>query len=235
MTEAARSYNILVSMQSGSFLSKWCRLDNLREPRWERRPEERPQEILDAAFEVFSEKGYRATRLEEVAERAGATKGAIYHYFEGKEELLVRTVTDRMRTVFSDMTRTLHQVERTPSAYLEAGLRRAWEFWLSDEFGRMFRLMFGEVRAEQPALFVTWLTEGPLHGWTVIAELIEAGKKTGEFRPDVDSAVAARLITCGLAFHAVLQQHVGEGIVPRLDPDLVFSSTFDMFMRGLRR
>lgn len=210
-------------------------MDGPREPRWERRPDERPQEILDAAFEVFSERGYRATRLEEVAQRAGATKGAIYHYFEGKEELLVRTVTDRMRSVFSDIARTLDHAERTPSAHLEAGLRRAWEFWLSDEFGRMFRLMFGEVRAEHPALFATWLTEGPLHGWIIIAELIEAGKKMGEFRPDVDSAVAARLITCGLAFNAVLQQHVGEGIVPQLDADRVFRSTFDVFMRGLLR
>lgn len=205
-----------------------------REPRWERRPEERPREILDAAFEVFSEKGYRATRLEEVAERAGATKGAIYHYFDGKEDLLLRTIAERMRSVFTELTRTLDEVERTPVAHLEAGLRRAWDFWLSEEFGRMFRLMFAEVRAEHPALFDAWLTEGPLHGWGVIAQLIEAGKEAGEFRADADSAVAARLITCGLAFHAVLQRHVGTGIVPELGPDRVFKHTFDLFVRGLR-
>jgi AcrR family transcriptional regulator len=205
-----------------------------REPRWERRPEERPREILDAAFEVFSEKGYRATRLEEVAERAGATKGAIYHYFDGKEDLLLRTIAERMRSVFTDLVRTLGEAERTPVAHLEAGLRRAWDFWLSEEFGRMFRLMFAEVRAEHPALFDAWLTEGPLHGWGVIAQLIEAGKEAGEFRADADSAVAARLITCGLAFHAVLQRHVGTGIVPELGPDRVFEHTFDLFVRGLR-
>lgn len=205
-----------------------------REPRWERRPEERPQEILDAAFEVFSEKGYRATRLEEVAERAGATKGAIYHYFDGKEDLLVRTVTYRMRSVFTDVTRVLEETDRTPRMYLEAGLRRAWDFWLSEEFGRMFRLMFAEVRAEHPALFEAWLTEGPLHGWGVIAQLIEAGKGAGEFRADADSEVAARLITCGLAFQAVLQRHVGVDVVPELGADRVFKNTFDLFVRGLR-
>jgi AcrR family transcriptional regulator len=205
-----------------------------REPRWERRPEERPREILDAAFEVFSEKGYRATRLEEVAERAGATKGAIYHYFDGKEDLLVRTVEDRMRSVFSDLTRVLDEPGRSPAMYLEAGLRRAWDFWLSEEFGRMFRLMFAEVRAEHPALFEAWLTAGPLQGWGVIQQLIEAGKGAGEFRADADSAVAARFITCGLAFHAVLQNHVGAGIVPPMEADRVFQATFDILLRGLR-
>ena len=205
-----------------------------RAPRWERRPEERPREILDAAFEVFSEKGYRATRLEEVAERAGATKGAIYHYFDGKEDLLIRTVTDRMRTVFGEMTRTLETPDRTPTAHLETGLRRAWEFWMSEGFGRMFRLMFAEVRAEHPALFEAWLTEGPLHGWGVIEQVIEIGKAVGEFRADVDAAVAARFITCGLAFQAVLQMHVGTGIVPQLDTDRAFRATVDIFIRGLK-
>ncbi len=212
-----------------------CESVNLpRVPRWERRPEERPREILDAAFEVFSEKGYRATRLEEVAERAGATKGAIYHYFEGKEDLLIRTVTDRMRSVFSDVTRVMDERGRTPGTYLEAGLRRAWNFWLSEDFGRMFRLMFAEVRVEHPALFEAWVTEGPLHGWGVVEQVIEAGKRAGEFRADVDSAVAARFITCGLAFHAVLQDHVGTGIVPALEAERVFTTTFDIFVRGLR-
>jgi AcrR family transcriptional regulator len=49
--------------------------------RWERRPDARPQELLDAALSVFAERGYRNTRLEEVAEAAGVTKGTIYHYF----------------------------------------------------------------------------------------------------------------------------------------------------------
>lgn len=206
----------------------------VREPRWERRPEERPQEILDAAFEVFSERGYRATRLEEVAERAGATKGAIYHYFQGKEDLLVRTVTDRMRRVFGDLTQTLETPERTPTQHLEDGLRRAWNFWISEEFGRMFRLMFAEVRVEHPAIFETWLTEGPLHGWGVIEQLIEAGKAAGEFGAEVDGAVAARFITCGLAFQAVLERHVGADIISRLDGDRVFRSTVGIFLRGIR-
>jgi AcrR family transcriptional regulator len=56
-------------------------------PRWQRRPEARPEEILDAAFDVFGEQGFARTRLEDVAQRAGVSKGTLYLYFDSKETL----------------------------------------------------------------------------------------------------------------------------------------------------
>lgn len=57
------------------------------EPKWRRRKAERPGEILAAALEVFAARGYAATRLDDVARRAGVSKGALYLYFETKEDL----------------------------------------------------------------------------------------------------------------------------------------------------
>jgi AcrR family transcriptional regulator len=57
------------------------------DPRWQRRKTARPAEIIDAAFTVFSETGYAAARLEDIARRAGVSKAALYLYFETKEEL----------------------------------------------------------------------------------------------------------------------------------------------------
>ena len=68
------------------------------EPRYRRRKEERPQEITDAAFAVFAEKGYAASRVQEVAKRAGVSKGLMYLYFKTKEELfkaVIRSVVIR--------------------------------------------------------------------------------------------------------------------------------------------
>src|SRR2546428_7740214 len=56
-------------------------------PRWRRRKDARPEEIISAALEVFTDRGFAATKLEEVARRAGVTKGTIYLYFENKEAL----------------------------------------------------------------------------------------------------------------------------------------------------
>lgn len=56
-------------------------------PRWERRKESRPAELLEAALDCFVERGFAATRLEDVASRAGVSKGTLYLYYEGKDDL----------------------------------------------------------------------------------------------------------------------------------------------------
>ena len=61
-------------------------------PRWRRKPDERPDEILKAAFKVFSERGFAHATMDDVAEAAGITKGTIYLYFPGKEELFIEVV-----------------------------------------------------------------------------------------------------------------------------------------------
>src|SRR5512147_1503209 len=74
-------------------------------PRWRRLPEERPRQILDAALEVFGERGLAGARLDDIARRAGVSKGTIYLYFANKEELfremirgtLVETLVDGER------------------------------------------------------------------------------------------------------------------------------------------
>src|SRR5215831_10591841 len=59
----------------------------ITEPKWRRRREERPAEIVDAALEVFSEKGFAAAKLDDIARRAGISKATLYLYFETKEEI----------------------------------------------------------------------------------------------------------------------------------------------------
>src|SRR5256885_10177024 len=61
-------------------------------PRWRRLPGERPRQILDAALEVFGERGLAGARLEDIARRAGVSKGTIYLYFPNKEALFREVV-----------------------------------------------------------------------------------------------------------------------------------------------
>ena len=67
-------------------------LETKSKPRWERRKEARPQELLDAALELFVQRGYAATRLDDVAALAGVSKGTLYLYFDNKEELFKAVV-----------------------------------------------------------------------------------------------------------------------------------------------
>ena len=66
----------------------------MKQPRWQRRAEDRPREICSAALEVFAEKGFAAARLEEIARRAGVSKGTLYLYFKDKAELFRAVVRD---------------------------------------------------------------------------------------------------------------------------------------------
>ena len=65
-------------------------------PRWSRRKAARPQELVAAALDLFVERGYAATRLEDVAAAAGVSKGTVYLYFANKEELFKSVVRENL-------------------------------------------------------------------------------------------------------------------------------------------
>jgi len=192
-----------------------------------------PPALLDAAFSVFSRKGYRATRLEEVAEAAGMTKGAIYYHFTGKEDLLRRAVEKRHRAIFREIQETLEAEHAPASARIRLALRKVWNHWTEPAWGDAFRLVVGQLSVEFPALFRTWAREGPLEGYRMVQSLIDEGVESGEFRRDVDSEAAARLVVSGLLLQAAFHVHLGLGEMAPGDPDRIFDSAVDLFLHGL--
>jgi AcrR family transcriptional regulator len=105
----------------------------VNQPRWQRRAEDRPREICAAALEVFAEKGFAAARLDEIAKRAGVSKGTLYLYFKDKEQLFRAVVRDAV----------VPNVERLRAALIQTGL----------PFGdlvRMFLANFVEVANRVP-------------------------------------------------------------------------------------
>jgi AcrR family transcriptional regulator len=192
-----------------------------------------PEALLQAAFRVFATRGYRGTRLEEVAEEAGVTKGAIYYHFKGKEDLLRRAVRHRHATVFTEIEQELQTLEAPVSVKIRHVLRRLWQHLLEPAWGHAFRLMLGEVGLEFPALFRVWVEEGPIQGWSTVRDLIRSGAERGEFRPDVDPEVSARIIVSGLMLQAALQVHSNVGDLAPCDADRILDSGMDLLLRGL--
>lgn len=188
---------------------------------------------MEAAFRVFAERGYATTRLDDVADAAGVTKGAIYYYFDGKEDLLRRAVENGHRAIFTEIARELDQ-ERAPAAVkVRLVLRRVWTHWLEPQWGHALRLMLGDVSVHMPPLFRAWAEVGPIQGWSLVRDLIEQGVSDGEFRADVDAEVAARLVVSGLMFQAAFHVHMGLDQVAPCDPDRIFDSSVDVFIHGL--
>ncbi len=200
--------------------------------RWERRPDSRPQELLDAALAVFSERGYRNTRIDDVAEAAGVTKGAVYHYFATKEELLLRAIEHYHDRAFGEIGDVLRDAGGPVSARIRLMMRKA--FGATSPGGRMtLALILQGVRHDLPEAHQQWLRGGPIKGWKLLAALIEEGKGAGEFRTDVDSEVAARVVITGLITQMIWQPLAPQ--VPELliDEDRLIDSTVDLLLHGL--
>jgi AcrR family transcriptional regulator len=201
--------------------------------RWERRPDERPHELLAAALQVFAANGYRNTRLDEVAEVAGVTKGAIYHYFDTKEELLLGVIEHYQALAFGRVEDVLRQVRLPASTRIRLLVRKIFAGRGPDS-RHLLSLLIQGVAHEVPHVHDRWLRDGPVRLWTLISGLIDEGKKRREFRPDADGAVAARLLVSGLLLQLMWQQHASAVPVLAIDEDRLIDSAVELFLAGLR-
>lgn len=128
------------------------------QPKWRRRKEARPGEIVRAAFEVFGERGFAAARLDDIAGRAGVSKGALYLYFETKEALFRAVVHDM---VAPNVAAVAGMVESYPGPFAELlrmVLPRAASVLLATGAGRVIKIVVGEGR-NFPELAQTWHDE----------------------------------------------------------------------------
>jgi AcrR family transcriptional regulator len=201
--------------------------------RWERRPDERPNEILDAALAVFAERGYRNTRLEHVGEAAGVTKGAIYHYFANKEELLLRAIEHRREEAFGRIEEVLRDKSAPVSTRIRLVVRR-WFSAVSKERLAVVTLLSQGISHEAPEAFRKWLAGGPTRAAALIASLVREGQARGEFRPDADADVAARLLVSGLLQQTVWQQYSEAVPAAGLSQDRLVDSALDLFLHSVQ-
>jgi len=155
----------------------------------QRRKEARPQELIDAALELFAEKGFAATRSEEVAARAGVAKGTLYLYYPSKEELLKAVISQRLS---SQIAAAAEQCERFegPSAELMSEVLTNWWINVFDSpTSAVFKLVITEVR-NFPDIADFYHREVVEPGKQLIGRILERGIRRGEFRRvEVPSAV----------------------------------------------
>ncbi len=200
--------------------------------RWERRPEERPQELLEAALRVFAARGYRNTRLDEVAAAAGVTKGALYHYFANKEDLLLRALEEYQERAFGRLEQALRDEPGSASARLRVLFRRA--FGGNDPARIDVLLLLQATANEAPDVYRRWLASGPMKGWRLIARIVDEGRASGEFRDDVDAEVAARVMLTGLMGQLIWQRHATAVPGLRIDGERLIDAAVEFMLAGLR-
>jgi AcrR family transcriptional regulator len=170
-----------------------------------RRKHARPQELLDAALSLFIEKGFAAARADEIAARAGVSKGTLYLYFHSKEDLLKELIAQRFS---SRITISFHEAtDARASLDMLREVVAAWRSALVEgDAGGIVKLLFTEAR-NFPVLADFWMNEVITPTRTLVSRIVKRGIEHAEFRTmDPNAAVDALvlpLIAVCLQRHAI--------------------------------
>lgn len=163
-------------------------------PSHQRRKSDRPDELLDAALTLFVEHGFAATRMEDVAQRAGVSKGTVYLYWSSKEDLL-RAVIQRFLTAQLDAGEVaLRSHQGTFVELLRVTYADWWIEVIDSPAAGVFKLMLAEAR-NFPEVAAFYAREVSERGERMVREALERGISRGEIRPvDVEAAVFSLLL-----------------------------------------
>jgi len=170
----------------------------------QRRKDARPQELLDAALELFVEKGFAATRSEEVATRAGVAKGTLYRYYPSKEELFKAMVRENLSVHIAESAALAAQYQGSIAELLSQMMMAWWSKVGHGNAGVVCKIMMVEAR-NFPELARFYVDEVITPSQNLIGGLIERGIRSGEFRAVPVEATVHMLIAPML--HMLLHEH----------------------------
>lgn len=200
--------------------------------RRQRRKEARPAELAAAALSLFIEKGFAATRLDEVATRAGVSKGTLYLYFDSKEALFRAVIEDGVVPLFEEFEAKLDTLADEPERLLREILRGWWDKVGSTDLGGICKLMISEAgnfpevaRYHHEAVIVRWMA--------LLERAYRLGVARGVFR-DMDVETVCQLVFFPLLMQAVWKNSRPCCETPRSLPENYFPAYFEMIFRGLR-
>jgi AcrR family transcriptional regulator len=199
-----------------------------------RRKEARPGELLDAALDLFVEKGYAATRVEEVAARAGVSKGTLFLYFPSKDELFKAVVRENISGRLAEWNDEFETFEGSTSAMLGYCMNAWWDRVGATRASGITKLMMSEAQ-NFPELAAFYQTEVIRPGQMLIQRILQRGVDSGEFRPlDLNYAVYA--VIAPMIF-LILAKH-SSGICmchdEPLDPRLFIDAQLAIILHGLQ-
>lgn len=200
-------------------------------PKWQRRSEDRPREICAAALEVFAEKGFAAAKLEEIGRRAGVSKGTLYLYFEGKEDLfraVVRSaIAPNIEAITSGISALDAQIPEVVNMFLNGFAEREARL----PVGAVAKIVIGESR-NFPELARVWHDEVAAKAIGALAGFIDRAQRRGEVRPGDPRLYAFSLIgpmVLGALWRTVLVPAGGQS----LDLSQLAKQHAETVLRGL--
>ena len=153
----------------------------MNSPRWQRRAEDRPREICAAALQVFAEKGFAAAKLDEIAKRAGVSKGTLYLYFKDKEQLFRAVIRDTVVPNVENMRADLIQTGIPFDQLIRFFFAQFAMIASQVPIGAVAKMVVSESR-NFPELAKVWHDEVVSKALGTVTALIEMAQAKGEVR-----------------------------------------------------
>jgi AcrR family transcriptional regulator len=149
--------------------------------KWRRRKDSRPEEILGAALAVFAEKGFAAARMDDIATRAGVTKGTIYLYFHSKEDVFEALLQQTVGSKIADLGAMLKNFDGTSAQLLTLMLRNIGQFISTSDLAVLPKIVIAEA-GNFPELARFYRQEIIERGFGLLSGIIKSGIARGEFK-----------------------------------------------------
>lgn len=206
-------------------------------PKWQRRKEARPAEIVAAALAVFAEKGFASARTEDIAARAGISKGALYLYFPTKEDLFRAVVHEAVVPNIEALTAQMRAADMPFAALVRTMLPRFAEMVLITRLGAVAKMVVGES-GNFPELARVWYDSVISRAIGMLSGLIADAQQRGEIRPGDPRTHAFSIMgpmMMGVIWHETFSPIGGEAIdLPAVARQHVETVLGGMLMDGER-
>lgn len=204
----------------------------VKELRWRRRKDARPSELTAAALELFVEKGFAATRLDEIAARAGVSKGTLYLYFESKEELFKAVIREGLLPLLAEGEELVASMSGPASELFKAIVMRWWEMVGEGPIGGIPKLIFAEAR-NFPEIARFYNDEVIERGKRLLVAVLQRGIDSGEFRRfDPDDLV--HIVFSPLMMRVIWKHSLDCCGVHTVPVDVYLREYLELTLRGLR-
>lgn len=202
-------------------------------PKRERRKEARPRELLDAALALFVEKGFTATRSEEVAARAGVSKGTLFLYFQSKEDLFKAVIRENIGSLFPTWNEELDTFEGSSTEMVKYAMNAWWERVGNTAASGIAKLVMSEAQ-NFPEVAAFYQADVVVPGTKLLQRILQRGVESGEFRAmDTDKVVytlIAPMIFLMMWKHSMGACAASANII---DPQEFIQMQVDMLLNGM--
>lgn len=202
-------------------------------PRRARRKEARPGELIEAALALFVEKGFAATRVEEVAARAGVSKGTLFLYFPSKEDLFKAVVRETVAGRFPEWADELAEFQGDSVELVRYAMHTWWERVGMTPASGITKLVMAEA-STFPEIASFYQNEVVAPGHELIRRILQRGIDRGEFREmPLDYAVYSLIAPM---IFLLMWKHAMTPCAPpsqQIDPLTFIDTQVDLILSGM--